>query len=296
MKALLRIGTTSALALGMALAAPAAAQDQQTSETTTTSTDPVTDTKSTTKTRTTTEPATDATGAPATRTRSRTQTKTTTDASTAPHTTSSTTSSDTTAPAAPAAAAPAPAAPATAAPATAAPAAAATAAPAAATPNPAVGGAPMDAAKTVVDNASAAPNLSTLVGLVKAADLVPTLSAAGPYTVFAPTNDAFGRVAQVTRDALAKPEAKPTLARVLKYHVVPGTLTLADLKAKAATGGTLTTAEGQNLTVKVNTTAGGEAVELTDAMGNKSYIETPDVRQSNGIVHVVNGVLFPKLQ
>ena len=148
---------------------------------------------------------------------------------------------------------------------------------------------------TVVQNASAAPNLTTLVAMVKAAELVDTLSGPGPFTVFAPTNDAFGRVAQVTRDALAKPEAKPVLQRVLKYHVVPGTITLADLKAKAAAGTPLTTVEGQAIAVKVIAANGGEAIELTDANGHQSFVETPDVRQSNGMVHVVNGVLFPKL-
>lgn len=295
MKALLRIGTASALALTISLAGPALAQDVKTTETTkTTTTDPVTDTKTTTSTKTSAKPVTDESGAPATQVKTTTKTKAKA-AGTPTETTKSTTeavvpagTAPTTDPAAPVGAVPAT--PATTANAPASPNASATAT------NPTVGGAQMVATKTIVENASAAPNLSTLVSAVKAADLVATLSGPGPFTVFAPTDDAFGRVAQATRDTLMKPEAKPTLARVLKYHVVPGTLTLADLKAKAAAGGTLTTAEGQTLTVKVNTTAGGEAIELTDAVGNKSYIETADVRQSNGIVHVVNGVLFPKLQ
>ena len=282
MKALLRIGTASALALTISLAGPALAQDAKTTETTkTTTTDPVTDTKTTATTKTTTKAA-DADGVPVTQTRTTTKTKV---KAPGEPTDVSKTTSETTTVATDAATTPVdPATPAPGAPA------------AGAAANPTVGGAEMLATKTIVENASAAPNLSTLVSAVQAADLAATLSGPGPFTVFAPTNDAFGRVAQATRDALLKPEAKPTLARMLKYHAVPGTLTLADLKAKAAAGGTLTTVEGQTLTVKVNTTAGGEAIELTDAVGNKSYIETADVRQSNGIVHVVNGVLFPKLQ
>ncbi|MEO7168827.1 MAG: fasciclin domain-containing protein [Sphingomonas sp.] len=169
-----------------------------------------------------------------------------------------------------------------------APAAAATA------PNPAVGGAAMDAAKPITENAAAAPNLTTLVKAVKAAGLDATLSGPGPFTVFAPTNDAFGRLAAGTVDTLMKPENKATLAKVLTYHVVPGIITLEQLKQKMTAGGgttTLTTVEGATLTV---TDLNG-AIQLTDANGNKSYVEVPDVRQSNGVVHVVNGVLLPKL-
>lgn len=167
------------------------------------------------------------------------------------------------------------------------------AAPAASTPNPTVGGAAMDAAQPIAVNAAAAPNLSTLVAAVKAADLVATLSGPGPFTVFAPTNEAFGRLPKATVDSLMAPANKATLAKVLTYHVVPGTITLADITARTANGAslTLTTVEGEPLTVK----AANGAVELSDVNGNKSYVEVPDVRQSNGIVHVVNGVLVPKL-
>lgn len=162
------------------------------------------------------------------------------------------------------------------------------------TANPTVGGAVMDATKPIPVNASAAPNLTTLVKAVGAADLGATLSGPGPFTVFAPTNDAFTRLAPGTLDTLLKPANKATLKKVLTYHVVPGTITLADLKARtSATGGktTLTTVEGEPLQVEVTATS----VQLTDVNGNKSYIETADVRQSNGVVHVVNGVLLPKL-
>ncbi|MES2449671.1 MAG: fasciclin domain-containing protein [Pseudomonadota bacterium] len=165
---------------------------------------------------------------------------------------------------------------------------------AATVPNPAVGGVAMDAAKPITENAAAAPNLTTLVKAVKAAGLDATLSGPGPFTVFAPTNDAFGRLAAGTVDTLMKPENKATLAKVLTYHVVPGIITLEQLKQKMTAGGgttTLTTVEGATLTV---TDLNG-AIQLTDANGNKSYVEVPDVRQSNGVVHVVNGVLLPKL-
>jgi uncharacterized surface protein with fasciclin (FAS1) repeats len=170
---------------------------------------------------------------------------------------------------------------------------AASAAPAA--PNPAVGGAAMDATKTIVANASAAPNLSTLVKAVTAADLTATLSDPGPYTVFAPTNDAFTRLPPDTLAQLMKPENKALLAKVLTYHVVPGAIDFAQLKAQITAGGgtaTLTTVAGQPLKATIT---GNNVVTLTSVNGNVSYLETPDVHQSNGIVHVVNGVLLPKL-
>ena len=179
--------------------------------------------------------------------------------------------------------------------ATATPAAGSTAAPAPAATDPVVGGAPMLATKTIVENASAASNLTTLVTAVKAADLVTTLSGPGPFTVFAPTNDAFGRLAPGTVDTLMKPANKATLAKVLTYHVVAGTMTLEQIVDNVKAGGgkaTLTTVEGEPIVVE--TTNG--AISLTDVNGNKSYIETANVRQSNGIVHVVNGVLVPKLK
>jgi uncharacterized surface protein with fasciclin (FAS1) repeats len=164
----------------------------------------------------------------------------------------------------------------------------------AATANPVVGGAEMLPTKTIVDNASASTDHTTLVSAVKAAGLVETLAGPGPFTVFAPVNDAFGRLAPGTLDTLLKPENKATLTKVLTYHVVPGTLLLADLKTQMDAGGgtaTLTTVEGEPLTV----TAEGAAIKITDVNGNASYVMQPDVKQSNGVVHVVNGVLIPKL-
>lgn len=164
----------------------------------------------------------------------------------------------------------------------------------AATANPMVGGAAMDPAKPIPVNAAAAPNLSTLVTAVKAAGLDATLAGPGPFTVFAPTNDAFGRLAPGTVDTLMKPANKPALTKVLTYHVVPGAITLEQLKAQITAGGgkaTLTTVEGEPLVAAIE----GNGISLSDVSGNKSYIEIADVKQSNGVVHVVNGVLVPKL-
>ena len=171
---------------------------------------------------------------------------------------------------------------------------ASTPAPTGATANPSVGGAPMAADRTIVENASAAPNLSTLVSAVKAAGLVETLSGPGPFTVFAPTNEAFTRLAPGTVDTLLKPENKASLTKVLTYHVVPGNVSAAQLQQQITAGGgtaTLTTVAGGTLSARVE----NGAVTLTDQGGNKSYVETADVRQSNGVVHVVNGVLVPTL-
>ncbi len=157
-----------------------------------------------------------------------------------------------------------------------------------------VGGAPMLPTATIVANASKASNLSTLVKAVQAANLAATLSGPGPFTVFAPTNEAFGRLAPGTLDQLMKPEQKATLAKLLTYHVVAGKLDAEALKAQVEAGGgtaTLTTVEGQPL----KATLENGALVLTDVGGGKSYVTRYDVEQSNGIVHVVNGVLAPKL-
>lgn len=157
-----------------------------------------------------------------------------------------------------------------------------------------VGGAPMLPTATIVANASKANNLTTLVKAVQAAGLAETLSGPGPFTVFAPTDTAFGRLAPGTVDTLLKPEQKPALTKFLTYHVVAGKLDAAALKAQVEAGGgtaTLTTVEGQPL----KATLENGALVLTDVGGGKSYVTQYDVEQSNGIVHVVNGVLAPKL-
>jgi uncharacterized surface protein with fasciclin (FAS1) repeats len=160
--------------------------------------------------------------------------------------------------------------------------------------NPSVGGASMDAGQDIVANASAAPNLSTLVAAVKAADLVSTLQGSGPFTVFAPTDDAFAKLPAGAVDGLLKPEMKADLAGVLTYHVVSGNVDAASLLQQIEAGGgkaTLTTVQGATLTA---TPDGAGGITLTDAKGGTAKVTTADVRQSNGIVHVIDSVLMPK--
>lgn len=164
----------------------------------------------------------------------------------------------------------------------------------AATENPTVGGAAMDASKDIVTNASAAPNLGTLVAAVKAADLVGTLQGAGPFTVFAPTDDAFAKLPAGTVDGLLKPEKKADLAGLLTYHVVAGNVDAAALAQQIEAGGgsaTLTTVQGATLTAKSDGMGG---ITLTDGKGGTAKVTTADVRQSNGVVHVIDSVLMPK--
>ena len=153
-----------------------------------------------------------------------------------------------------------------------------------------VGGASMEPTKTIVENASASSEHTTLVAAVKAAGLVETLSGPGPFTVFAPTNAAFGKLPAGTVDSLVRPQSKAQLTRILTYHVVPGRLTAADLQARLASGAaTLTTVQGETLMVRA--AAGG--VEIVDARGGAAMVTTADVPQSNGVVHVVDTVLMP---
>ncbi len=158
--------------------------------------------------------------------------------------------------------------------------------------NPMVGGAAMMADQTIVQNASKAPNLTTLVSAVKAAGLAETLAGSGPFTVFAPTNDAFGKVPKATVDTLMKPANKADLAKVLTYHVVPGKMTAADLaQAIKASGGTakLKTVQGEDLTL----TMAGDMIKIAGKGGSMAMVSTADVMQSNGVVHVIDGVLTP---
>ena len=148
-----------------------------------------------------------------------------------------------------------------------------------------VGGAPMYPSKNIVENAVNSKDHTTLVAAVKAAGLVDTLSSKGPFTVFAPTNAAFGKLPAGTVDTLVKPENKATLTKILTYHVVPGKLAAADL----TDGKKLKTVQGDELTVK---NAGGK-VTLTDAKGGTSTVTIANVNQSNGVIHVVDTVLMP---
>ena len=145
-----------------------------------------------------------------------------------------------------------------------------------------VGGAMMIRSRDIVDNAVLASNVTTLVTAVKAAGLVETLKSPGPFTVFAPTNIAFGKLPAGTVESLVKPENKGQLTSILTYHVVAGRLTSADL----TDGLTLTTVEGKTLKfARMN----GMLMINGSAM-----IETPDVLSSNGVTHVIDTVLMPQ--
>lgn len=158
--------------------------------------------------------------------------------------------------------------------------------------NPTVGGAPMFADKTIVANAVNSPIHKTLVAAVKAAGLVDTLNSPGPFTVFAPTDDAFAKLPAGTVETLVKPENKATLTKILTYHVMPGKITAKDLKmwikkgngsysGKTVEGGMLTFTEEMG------------KIKITDEKGGSAWITTANVMQSNGVIHVIDTVLMP---
>jgi uncharacterized surface protein with fasciclin (FAS1) repeats len=155
--------------------------------------------------------------------------------------------------------------------------------------DPMVGGAAMYPSKNIVENAVNSKDHTTLVAAVKAAGLVDTLSGPGPFTVFAPTNEAFDKLPPGTVADLVKPENQAMLTKILTYHVVSGRYTSADLMKLAKSGGTLTTVEGEPLTVTVK----HHHIVLIDAKGDKSTVTIPDVYQSNGVIQVVDTVLMP---
>jgi len=148
-----------------------------------------------------------------------------------------------------------------------------------------VGGAAMFPSKNIIQNAVNSKDHTTLVSAVKAAGLVGTLEGKGPFTVFAPTNAAFGKLPAGTVDNLVKPENKTTLTRILTYHVVPGKLEASDL----TDGKMLKTAEGEELTVKKQ----GGKVWIVDAKGGSAIVTISNVNQSNGVIHVIDTVLMP---
>ena len=155
-----------------------------------------------------------------------------------------------------------------------------------------VGGAAMYPTKNIVENAVNSKDHTTLVAAVKAAGLVATLESAGPFTVFAPTNEAFDKLPKGTVETLVKPENKATLTKILTYHVVAGRLSADDLMAKIKMGmgkAELKTVQGGTLTVMKE----GKKLYLVDEKGGKSWITIADVNQSNGVIHVVNTVLMP---
>jgi uncharacterized surface protein with fasciclin (FAS1) repeats len=156
-----------------------------------------------------------------------------------------------------------------------------------------VGGAPMYSSKDIIDNAVNSKDHTTLVAAVKAAGLVQTLKGPGPFTVFAPTNEAFAALPAGTVDTLLKPENKPALTKVLTYHVVAGKMDSAALaKAIDAGGGKATLTEVSGGTVTA--TRSGSTIMLTDESGGMAHVTIPDVVQSNGVIHVVDKVLLPK--
>ena len=158
--------------------------------------------------------------------------------------------------------------------------------------NPMVGGQEMYPTKNIIENAVNSADHTTLVAAVKAAGLVDTLKGAGPFTVFAPTNEAFSKLPAGTVDTLLKPENKDMLTKVLTYHVVAGKMTQSDLMKAIKMGGgkaTLKTVSGGTLTAMSK----NGKITITDGKGGMSEVTIPNVMQSNGVIHVVNSVLLP---
>ena len=160
--------------------------------------------------------------------------------------------------------------------------------------NPMVGGAPMYATKNIVENAMHSKDHTTLVAAVKAAGLVGTLEGKGPFTVFAPTNEAFAALPAGTVENLLKPENKKTLTKILTCHVLAGKATAANVtKMAKADGGVheVTTVGGCKLWLSVQ----GSTVMIKDEAGGMAKVTIADVEQSNGVIHVIDHVLLPKM-
>jgi uncharacterized surface protein with fasciclin (FAS1) repeats len=158
--------------------------------------------------------------------------------------------------------------------------------------DPMVGGAKMYPTKNIVENAVHSKDHTTLVAAVKAADLVQTLEGPGPYTVFAPTNEAFAKLPAGTVENLLKPENKDQLTKILTYHVVAGKVTAKELMKRIKDGGgkaELKTVEGGTLTASMN----DGKIMLTDEKGGTATVTTANVFQSNGVIDVIDGVLMP---
>ncbi|MDB5229288.1 MAG: fasciclin protein [Chitinophagaceae bacterium] len=146
--------------------------------------------------------------------------------------------------------------------------------------------------KNIIQNAVNSKDHTTLVAAVQAAGLVETLSGAGPFTVFAPTNAAFGKLPAGTVETLVKPENKSTLTSILTYHVIAGRIsgkTLMDWIKKNNGTYTAKTVQGEDLTFQMK----GKNVWVTDSKGNKAKVTIKDVNQSNGVIHVIDTVLMP---
>jgi uncharacterized surface protein with fasciclin (FAS1) repeats len=160
--------------------------------------------------------------------------------------------------------------------------------------NPMVGGAEMLPAKNIVENAMNSKDHTTLVAAVAAAGLVDTLKSAGPFTVFAPTNEAFAALPKGTVEGLLKPENKATLTKILTCHVVAGkVMAAAVMDMVKGDGGmhSVKTVGGCILTFKID----GKMVTITDEAGGTATVTIADVEQSNGVIHVINKVLLPKM-
>ena len=156
-----------------------------------------------------------------------------------------------------------------------------------------VGGAPMYPSKNIIQNAVNSKDHTTLVAAVKAAGLVETLEGPGPFTVFAPTNEAFAKLPAGTVDNLLKPENKATLVKVLTYHVVAGRMTALNLMKAVKEGegaAKLKTVAGEDIWVKQ---AGPGKLTITDSKGDVAMVTIADVMQSNGVIHVIDTVLLP---
>lgn len=157
---------------------------------------------------------------------------------------------------------------------------------------PVVGGKEMYPTKNIVENAVNSADHTTLVAAVKAAGLVDTLTSPGPFTVFAPTNEAFAKLPAGTVDSLLQAENKPALTKILTYHVVPGKVSSIDLKKMIKMGNgmaTLKTVSGGTLTASLS----GKNIVLKDEKGGMSTITIANVFQSNGVIHVVDTVVLP---
>jgi uncharacterized surface protein with fasciclin (FAS1) repeats len=156
-----------------------------------------------------------------------------------------------------------------------------------------VGGAPMYPSKNIVENAINSKDHTTLVAAVKAAGLVETLESAGPFTVFAPTNEAFDKLPKGTVESLVKPENKATLTKILTYHVVAGKYDGKAIAALIKAGGgkaELKTVSGGTLTASMK----GPKLVLMDEKGGMATVTIKNVYQSNGVIHVIDTVVMPK--
>ena len=158
--------------------------------------------------------------------------------------------------------------------------------------NPVVGGQQMYPTKNIIENAVNSADHTTLVAAVKAAGLVETLEGTGPFTVFAPTNEAFSKLPSGTVETLLKPENKATLTKVLTYHVVAGRISAHDLMKMIKEGkgkAELTTVEGGKLWAMEN----GKTIMLKDEKGGTATVTIANVFQSNGVIHVIDTVVMP---